>query len=387
MQFHIDQRFSRWFIIFAAFAITALVLWNVSLFFNQLKQAERDRMEIWAASVQGINAADSNAYLNLYTLINLKNTTIPIIITDENENLDNSINIPEEVLEDRESYLELLHSMEQENEPIRIDIENGDLQYAYYGHSPIINQLKYFPIALIIVVVLFIALIYFFYATSKASQQNFLWAGMAKETAHQIGTPLSSLVGWVEILKTEQVDPQYLQEINKDIERLNVITDRFSKIGSVPVLVEKDIIVETEEAFDYLAKRSSKLVNFKKDLPQGVLLVKLNPELFAWTIENLVKNAIDAMRGKGNLSLLLTRDARYAKIRITDTGKGIPKNKFKTIFNPGYTTKKRGWGLGLSLAKRIIEEYHDGRIKVLRSEKDKGTTFQISLKLADEGQH
>ncbi|WP_031426347.1 sensor histidine kinase [Flavimarina sp. Hel_I_48] len=384
MRINIDQRFSRWFIIFAAFAITGLVLWNVSLFFGQLKQAERDKMQIWARALQGINAADSNEYFNLYTLINRKNTTIPIIITDENEVLDNSVNIPEDILANKEEYKQLLKDMEEENEPIRIDIENGDLLYAYYGHSPIINQLKYFPIALIIVVVLFILLIYFFYATSKASEQNFLWAGMAKETAHQIGTPLSSLVGWTEILKAENVNPEYLTEINKDIERLNTITERFSKIGSVPILVEKDIISETEEAFDYLAKRSSKLVVFEKDLPQGVLLVKLNPELFAWTVENIVKNAIDAMRGKGKLTLVLTRDVRYAKIRITDTGKGIPKNKFNSIFKPGYTTKKRGWGLGLSLAKRIIEEYHDGQVKVLHSEKDKGTTFQIALKLADE---
>ncbi|MGB3774115.1 MAG: HAMP domain-containing sensor histidine kinase [Leeuwenhoekiella sp.] len=384
MRINIDQRFSRWFIIFAAFAITGLVLWNVSLFFEQLKKAERDKMEIWARALQGINAADSNAYFNLYNLINIKNTTIPIIITDENEILDNSVNIPEDILANETEYKQLLASMEEENEPIRIDIENGELLYAYYGHSPIINQLKYFPIALIIVVVLFILLIYFFYATSKVSEQNFLWAGMAKETAHQIGTPLSSLVGWTEILKSENVNPEYLKEINKDIDRLNTITDRFSKIGSVPLLVEKDIITETEEAFDYLAKRSSKLVIFNKDLPQGVLLVKMNPELFAWTIENLVKNAIDAMRGKGKLTLTVTRDVRYAKIRITDTGKGIPKNKFTSIFKPGYTTKKRGWGLGLSLAKRIIEEYHDGQIRVLQSEKDKGTTFQISLKLADE---
>ncbi len=384
MRINIDQRFSRWFIIFAAFAITGLVLWNVSLFFGQLKQAERDKMEIWGRALQGINLADSNAYFNLYTLINRKNTTIPIIITDENENLDNSINIPEGVLENKETYRKLLRSMEEENEPIRIDIENGDLLYAYYGHSPVINQLKYFPIALIIVVVLFVALIYFFYATSKASEQNFLWAGMAKETAHQIGTPLSSLVGWTEILKAENVNPEYLMEINKDIERLNIITDRFSKIGSVPILVKKDIITETEEAFDYVAKRSSKLITFKKDMPQGVLLVKLNPELFAWTVENIVKNAIDAMRGKGELTLVLTRDVRYAKIQITDTGKGIPKNKFNSVFKPGYTTKRRGWGLGLSLAKRIIEEYHDGQIKVLHSEKDKGTTFQIALKLDDE---
>ncbi len=384
MRLKTDQRFSRWFIIFSAVAITALVLWNVSLFFNQLKEAERDKMEIWATALQGINTADEDAYLELYKQINLKNTTIPIIITDENDNLENSINIPEKTLKDKKKYEELLRDMEAENEPIRIDIEKGDLQYAYYGHSPIINQLKYFPFALIIVIILFIALIYFFYATSKASEQNMLWAGMAKETAHQIGTPLSSLVGWTEILKAENVNPDYLEEIHKDIDRLQTITERFSKIGSRPNLSPRDIIPETEAAFDYLAKRSSKLIIFEKEVPKGILMVALNPELFAWTIENLVKNAIDAMRGKGSLKLSITRDTRYAKIQITDTGKGIPKNKFNQVFEPGFTTKKRGWGLGLSLARRIIEEYHDGQIKVLRSELDKGTTFQISLKLLNE---
>ena len=325
MRFNPDQRYSRWFIIFAAVAITALVLWNVSLFFNQLKKAERDKMEIWATALQGINTADEDAYLELYKQINVNNTTIPIIITDENDSLQNSINIPEKTLKDPIKYREMLRGMETENEPIRIDIEHGDLQYAYYGHSPIINQLKYFPVALIIVIVLFVALIYFFYATSKASEQNLLWAGMAKETAHQIGTPLSSLVGWTEILKAENIDPSYIEEINKDIDRLKIITERFSKIGSRPSLTVKDIIPETEDAFDYLAKRSSKLIHFEKDVPKGMLMVSLNPELYAWTIENLVKNAIDAMRGKGSLKLAITRDTRYAKIQITDTGKGIPK--------------------------------------------------------------
>ncbi|MEH6408321.1 MAG: HAMP domain-containing sensor histidine kinase [Leeuwenhoekiella sp.] len=384
MKFNPDQRFSRWFIIVAAILIIGLILWNVSLFFDQLKQAERDRMEIWATSLEGLNAADSYAYAELYKQINLKNTTLPIIVTDENDSIFYSLNVPESTLNNRKLANNLIRGMEAENEPIRIDMKEGPLQYAYYGHSPIINQLKYFPIALIVVVVLFVTVIYFFYATSKASEQNMLWAGMAKETAHQIGTPLSSLVGWTEILKSENVNPDYLEEINKDIDRLLIITERFSKIGSVPKLVKTNIIDETREAFDYLAKRSSKLIQFSIDTPpQGQLYVMLNRELFGWTIENLVKNAIDAMKGKGKLELVIKRDTRFVNILITDTGKGIAKNKFSKIFQPGFTTKKRGWGLGLSLAKRIIEEYHDGHIKVLHSELNKGTTFQVSLKLLD----
>ena len=363
MKFNPDQRFSRWFIIVAAILIIGLILWNVSLFFDQLKQAERDRMEIWATSLEGLNAADSYAYAELYKEINLKNTTLPIIVTDENDSIFYSLNVSDRVLNDKEEANHLIRSMEAENEPIRIDMKEGPLQYAYYGHSPIINQLKYFPIALIVVVILFVAVIYFFYATSKASEQNLLWAGMAKETAHQIGTPLSSLVGWTEILKTENVNPEYIEEINKDVDRLRIITERFSKIGSIPKLKKTNIIEETTETFDYLAKRSSKLIDFSIDTPpQGELYVMLNKELFGWTIENLVKNAIDAMKGKGKLSLVVKRDTRFVNILISDTGKGIAKNKFSKVFEPGFTTKQRGWGLGLSLAKRIIEEYHDGSL-------------------------
>ncbi len=381
MKFNTDQRFVRWFIIFAAVVITALILWNVSLFFDQLKQAERDRMEIWASSMEAFNTEDINQYYALSQKINSRNQYIPIIITDYKDSVVNSINIPKGVLDNPQRSQEMLREMAAENDPIRIDILGGDLWYAYYGHSPVINQLKYFPVVLVIIVILFIAVIYFFYATSKASEQNLLWAGMAKETAHQIGTPLSSLVGWTEILKTENVNPEYIEEINKDIARLETITGRFSKIGSVPKLEAKNIITVTQEAFEYLSKRSSKLIDFQIDVPQGQLFVMLNEELFAWSIENLVKNAIDAMKGKGTLTLIIKRDTRFAKILIKDTGKGIPKMNFSTIFEPGYTTKTRGWGLGLSLTKRIIEEYHDGQVRVLHSELNKGTTFQIALKL------
>ena len=384
MNFNKDQRFIRWFIIFAAVVITALILWNVSLFFDQLKQSERDRMEIWATSMEAFNTEDINQYYALSQKINSKNQYIPIIITDYKDSIVNSINIPENILENPARSQELLLEMAAENDPIRIDILGGELWYAYYGHSPVINQLKFFPVVLVIIVILFIAVIYFFYATSKASEQNSLWAGMAKETAHQIGTPLSSLVGWTEILKAEHVNPDYIEETNTDINRPETITGRFSQIGSIPKLDPKNIITETQDAFEYLANRSSKLIDFEIDVPRGQLFVMLNKELYAWSIENLVKNAIDAMKGKGKLTLTIKRDTRYAKILISDTGKGIPKMNFNTIFEPGYTTKKRGWGLGLSLTKRIIEEYHDGQVRVLQSELNKGTTFQIALKLIDE---
>jgi signal transduction histidine kinase len=204
---------------------------------------------------------------------------------------------------------------------------------------------------------------------------------MAKETAHQIGTPLSSLVGWTEILRSEHVNPDYLKEIEKDIKRLQTITDRFSKIGSVPTLDKVDIISATQDTYDYLKARSSKLVDFELEAPENPLFVNLNTQLYSWTIENLVKNAIDAMKGKGQLKIIVTNSDKNVYVKVTDTGKGIPKARFKKIFEPGFTSKKRGWGLGLSLSRRIIEDYHQGKIKVLNSELKKGTTIQITMKL------
>jgi signal transduction histidine kinase len=210
--------------------------------------------------------------------------------------------------------------------------------------------------------------------------QNKLWAGMAKETAHQIGTPLSSLIGWVELLKSENVDESTTFEIEKDIERLQTITDRFSKIGSEPKLENKDIIEETFQSYDYLQSRFSKQIEFSFKAPKSPIMVSLNPTLHSWTIENLVKNAIDAMKGRGKLALEIEQEGNSVNINIIDSGGGIQKKQFKTIFEPGFTTKKRGWGLGLSLTKRIVEEYHKGTIKVLNSEIGKGTTMQVSFK-------
>ena len=212
------------------------------------------------------------------------------------------------------------------------------------------------------------------------SAQNKLWAGMAKETAHQIGTPLSSLLGWIEIMKADDIDETIVSEIEIDINRLQTIADRFSKIGSAPVLERIDVVDETQKSFEYLTSRFSKQVVFTFKSLRSPVMIDLNAALHSWTIENLVKNAIDAMKGRGEISVLMEEDAKFVKILVSDTGKGIPKNQFKNIFEPGFTTKKRGWGLGLSLTKRIVEEYHKGRIKVLKSEMGKGTTIQISFK-------
>ncbi|MFV9483275.1 sensor histidine kinase [Christiangramia sp. ASW11-125] len=375
-----ERSLNRWFIILSCLVVTALVLWNTSIFFQRLKEDERAKMNIWAQAQEELSAAPEDADLSLILEILNNNTTIPIIHTNEDGAIAYTTNIDPVILEDRERLEEYLIELKEENEPIAVDLGEGQVQYLYYGNSPALNKLKYYPIGLTLIGFLFIGVVYFFYTTTKNSEQNKLWAGMAKETAHQIGTPLSSLIGWTEILKSEDVDPSYIKEMEKDIDRLQTITERFSKIGSAPNLKEINIVEATRESFDYLKLRSSNLIDFSIQTPRQPIWVMLNEQLYSWTIENLVKNAIDAMRGKGELLIEIKQDMKQAHIYITDTGKGIDKNKFKVIFEPGQTTKKRGWGLGLSLARRIIEEYHQGKIKVAKSEIGKGTTFQISLK-------
>lgn len=386
MNFTNERNIQRWIILICSLIFIGLILFNASLFFQQLKNDERNKMRLYALALEefinfDIDNPNASGALDLVSEVITSNLTIPSINTDNKGNIIQSNNIPKEDETNDEKMQRILADMKLENEPILVQLGDGEKQYVYYGNSPTLNKLKYYPLGLILFILLLIAAIYFFYKTSKSSEQNKLWAGMAKETAHQIGTPLSSLVGWTEILKSENVNPAYLEEIEKDINRLNIITDRFSKIGSIPKLKETNIVQVTEQNFSYLEKRSSKLINFTSTFPNNPLITMLNEPLYSWTIENLVKNAIDAMKGKGNLMLRMTQEGKYVKIFVEDTGRGIPKSKYRRIFEPGYTSKKRGWGLGLSFAKRIIEEYHKGSIKVLKSDIGKGTTFVIKLKL------
>lgn len=380
MVFSDEHRFTRWFITVSSIAIVSIFLWNVSIFFNRLKKEEREKMEIWVKAYSEVLNSDLNEDIPIELEVISKNTTTPMIIYHKKEDFYETRNIARKNADDDEKIKALAASFASDYQPIEIVYENEVFGTLYYGNSSLINKLKYFPIGIVFIVILYLAMLYYFYSTSKSHDQSLLWAGMAKETAHQIGTPLSSLVGWTEILKQENVDPTYVEEMEKDIVRLQTITDRFSKIGSLPNLEPTDIVEETKDSYEYLKARSSKLINFSLKLPDEKIQVNLNKQLFSWTIENIVKNAIDALKGKGNLDVEITQDAKWVHILITDTGKGIPKTKFKKIFKPGYTSKKRGWGLGLSLAKRIIEEYHDGKIRVLKSEVGKGTTFEVKLK-------
>ncbi len=378
MQFSDKKNTIRWGLITVSFIIIILILWNTYTFFQIFKNEERIKMEHWADAQKTLINADVNADIDLPLKI-IQNARIPIVVVEKNK-VSNTKNIDEAVLKDTTLMSSFLQKLKNQNEPIVFEYVPGKFQYLYYGDSNLLNKLKYYPIALLLIILLFGALVYNFYKSTKMATQNKLWAGMAKETAHQIGTPLSSLIGWLEIMKADQIAETTVFEIEKDINRLQTIADRFSKIGSEPVLKKLDIVSETSQSFDYLQSRFSKQVKFSFAAPQKTVFVMLNTTLHSWTVENLVKNAIDAMKGKGNLHVEVIEEGDFVKIKITDNGKGIPRNQFQSIFEPGFTTKKRGWGLGLSLTKRIVETYHKGKIKVLFSEINKGTTMQVSFK-------
>ena len=381
MKLSSNRSIINWVVILVSFIIVSLILWNTYRFFQKFKDEERIKMENFSeAQRELVKTQDLDGNISELPLTIIQsNTTTPMIIEDS-KGVFQSNNV-EIRTENNQQYLKKLsEKFAKENTPIQV-IYNGEvLSTFYYGNSDLLNKLKYYPLALVLIIVLFLGLIYFFYRSSRIATQNKLWTAMAKETAHQIGTPLSSLIGWAELLKNENVNSTYIDEINNDINRLETITERFSKIGSIPQLTPTDIVQATRNSILYLEARSSQMITFNSKLLEGAVLIDLNEALYSWTIENLIKNSIDAMKGKGDLNIVMEDKPEEVCILISDTGQGLSKKQFNTIFETGYTTKKRGWGLGLSLAKRIIEQYHDGKIKVLSSELGKGTTFQIKLK-------
>lgn len=380
MDFNPKKKTTNFILLAVAFAIVSLILWNTNSFFKKFKEEERLKMEIWATAQSELLQYSENVDMgNLTIKVLQNNASTPMILVNKDGSVKTN-NMAEEKAKDSLYIRHQIQKFESENTPIVIDQQGEHLATLYYGNSEVLNKLKYYPIALLLIILLFAAVIFFFFKTNKASEQNKLWAGMAKETAHQIGTPLSSLLGWNELLKTEKINPEITKEIEKDISRLETITERFSKIGSLPELKQLDIVDETREAYEYLKLRSSKLIHFSFNSKVEKLPVLLNHSLYNWTIENLVKNGIDAMKGKGSIAIDIVPSGKYVNILVADTGSGIAKSDYQTIFNPGVTSKKRGWGLGLSLVKRIVEEYHQGKIKVLSSGKE-GTIMQISLKV------
>ena len=359
--------------------IVLFILWNTYVFFQKFKKDERSKMEIYATAIKEAAAnSDSNGSFNLVTKVYQTIEDIPTISVHENGDIKEFNNLDSIKSKDPKYLQQQLYIMKNQNEPIVIEYL-GVKEYIYYRNSDLLYRLKYYPLALVLILGLFLTIIYMVYKSNKVAEQNKLWTGMAKETAHQIGTPLSSLLGWIAILRAENVSSDYVDEIEKDVRRLNTIANRFSKIGSLPELKQHNIVTITKTAFDYLENRSSKQISFSFITEKDELICNLNTELYGWVIENLIKNAIDAMQGKGKVAVTIAETSKNIKVFVSDTGKGIPKSQFTQIFNPGFTTKKRGWGLGLSLSKRIIEDYHNGKIHVLKSELGKGTTFEILL--------
>jgi len=349
---------------------------------SDLDTEERKKIELWAeATNQLVNSGMGPTNNILASRIMQENTTIPIILTNEVGEIIGNRNLPKRT--NQEAFLQRqLSIMMEQHEPIIIEAKmNGQViltQYLYYKDSYILSQLRFYPLLQLLVIFLYVGIAYLAFNHSKKSEQNLVWAGMAKETAHQIGTPLSSLMAWVEILKAKEGMTEISKEINKDVKRLETITERFSKVGSKPKLKNESIYEILNQTVSYLQNRLSSNVHLELDNQCNDTTAPINSTLFEWVVENICKNAADAMDGKGLIKIILFSDSDYLKIDITDNGKGLQKANFKRIFEPGFTTKKRGWGLGLSLSKRIIEEYHLGRLYVKSSSKE-GTTFRISL--------
>jgi signal transduction histidine kinase len=381
------RQFFTWRI---ALALIAIAIVTGTIFYSEflaqkIKKDEKQRVEQWYQASQFIIGHLSDSIdLRFASQITTEQKTIPIIQTDERDSVLDWVNLDSaKASRDHNYVLKRLERFKSLNAPIvsTDPLDSTKLVKYYYGHTRLLNEVRYYPLIQLFIVALFILITFFSLRSSYRSLQNQVWAGMAKETAHQLGTPVSSLEGWVEMLKEKSVDPKIVQELEKDVDRLRLVSDRFGKIGSTPQLEETDLLRQVKYMVDYMRKRAAGKVNFTViDHGQRHVIASISPPLFDWVIENLLKNALDALEGKGSIIVDLQEEKEKVIIDISDTGKGISKQHISNVFKPGFTTKKRGWGLGLSLSKRIIEKYHRGEIFVKQSEPGKGTTFRILLK-------
>ena len=382
MDFYFKKRRWKILLLLLAVAIGIASFVYTNWLVKKMAFEERKNVELWAEATQKLASYDINSNQDITFLndIIVRNTSIPIIITDSVENITDAKNI-EFTEENKDKVLRReFQKMKAQNTPISIYVSESETQYLYYRDSVLLENLKYYPLIQFAVVFLFIMVAYLAFSSSRNAEQNQVWVGMSKETAHQLGTPISSLMAWVELLKMQNIDENLIKEFEKDTQRLEKITERFSKIGSVPELLVTDVGETIRSTVSYLKTRSSLKVKFILDFDeQAKFEVPLNAALFSWVIENLCKNAIDAMNNSGTIQISLVEKGNQVIIDVTDNGKGIAKAYHKTVFQPGFTTKKRGWGLGLSLAKRIVENYHKGKIFLKQSELNKGTTFRIVL--------
>ena len=375
-------------LILAAVAIAAASLVVSHYLVRDLENEERSRMEIWAEAMHTLSVADENADLNLVLKVLEQNHNIPVIVTDANgevqisRNVTSLASVKDVSHEDSIARLkEMARTMEAQGRVIKVQIGEGskDFLKVCYDDSLLLTRLEYYPYIQLAVVMLFIIIAIFALLASKKAEQNKVWVGLSKETAHQLGTPISSLMAWTEILRETYPNDELIPEMDKDVRRLQLIADRFSKIGSAPEMKDVELGELLQHVVEYMNRRTSQKVEIKYTTPK--ITVNVNPQLFEWVFENLCKNAVDAMEGQGTIQITAHADERITIIDVSDTGKGITSQNLQEVFNPGYTTKKRGWGLGLSLAKRIIEEYHNGKIYVLASERGKGTTFRIEMRV------
>ena len=370
-----------------AFIIVILIVWNTNILFQKLKTEERLKMQLWAMAQKDF--IENKKPNNLTFQVLQKTGKNPMIQVNANNKIIDFKNLNVIIDDDSLSLYKTLNELKKENQPIIIqyrDSLSGNLlidQKLFYGDSILLKKLQYYPMALFLIIMLFGLLLYFIFKTNKISEQNKLWAAMAKETAHQIGTPLSSLIGWTTLIKEGQKPEVSVIEMEKDIERLKIITERFSKIGSKPILEFQNINRIIKDTVNYIQKRSSNLIKIKTELTSKSSIAPVSSQLLSWTLENLIKNAIDALKGEGEIIISTQNKDNKLIILIKDTGDGIKPENFNKIFSPGFTTKKRGWGLGLSLAKRIVRDYHNGKIYVKESDANKSTIIAIELVIAD----
>lgn len=368
-------------LVFLAVVIAILSLWVSHYLVRDLSREEEQKMEVWAEAMRSLNNATEQTDLSLVLTVINGNNTIPIIVLDDANDVQTFRNIEIPASVDSIEYLsDRAKTMQMEKMPIRLLLGDNEYIDICYDESLLLKRLASYPYVQLGVVSIFVVVAIFALLSSKKAEQNKVWVGLSKETAHQLGTPISSLMAWTEILSDKYKEDELIPEMSKDVKRLQVIADRFSKIGSMPSLKEENLNETLEKVALYIERRASNKVRIVRDFPGNPVYVQISASLFEWVIENLCKNAIDAMNGQGMLTLRVLEEPSYVSIYVEDTGKGIPKANQKAIFTPGFTTKKRGWGLGLSLAKRIVEEYHKGRIFVKYSEVNKGTIFCVELK-------
>ncbi|HON18417.1 MAG TPA: HAMP domain-containing sensor histidine kinase [Salinivirgaceae bacterium] len=386
MDFYSKKRRWKYVILLMAIFVGCGSLIYSNYLVGKLKQEERRKMELYALAIKKFAENDDfEADMSLVTEIITQNTTIPLILTDETDSILAFVNFPAGYQNNLKLMYHQLEKIKQNREPIIIQLANKKTQKVYYKDSTLLTLLFWYPIVQIFIFLVFIGLAYMAFSNSRKAEQNRVWAGMAKETAHQLGTPISSLMAWVEILNDIEDAKPHMEHIRQDVERLNVIANRFSKIGSIPDLQPKPIGEVIQNAIHYMKFRTTNRIIFELKMEIAPeTKVNLNESLFEWVLENLVRNAIDAMMGAGKITILVQNSDKKIILDISDEGKGIPKKYHKTVFSPGYTTKPRGWGLGLSLSKRIIEEYHNGKIFVKLSEPGGGTTIRIILPIQPE---